>query len=748
MKRLILTAMIFGFAAGFCGCQCAGPDGSYKGEDCLRLEEIATAEVSPAGVRTVFQLSDCNGAPIADLASDEVTVLLDDQDIQSEGDVAPVLTQEVDFRLSTMLLLDLSYSIVENGNLQPMLDAASIAAHALVAQGHRVAIYQFAGPPYFGEVAGFTTEIEPLDAALSALATTEGFGTTDLYGSIVKAIEILDDETVPDVLSSETLILFTDGTDEAMASTAQAATAAIDGSDANVFTVGLGGDVNQDELLMFGKDGFEWAQDAADLASAFEAITQHVFDLAHSYYLLGVCSPRVGGWREMTIVVERGVTHGALDVAYSADGFDIVGCDPEVVAFPCTGRECGVFEGFACGECAGTEACTAEGQCAEMCVGDIECGYVEGADCGDCSDHGDGFVCDGNTCVEPCATAECGFVLGLDCGDCADQGATFACSDNACVDACAEAECGDVLGIDCGDCADQGAGFACDDGACVEACAAAECGEILGIDCGECADGLACGTDHLCAPLTLPGATWIEIPAATTTLGCLLSLDPSCGTEEARHEVVLSPFWILSTEVTVEMYAGCVADDACDPSHVATGSSCNYGLPDRENHPVNCIDWDGMREFCQHVGGDLPTEAQWERAMRGDHDGDGEAYWIYPWGSSPAPSCDRAVMNDGDPGCGLGHTDAVGTKPSTGAGLDNMACNVSEWTRDLYGADLGGCASYPCTDPAGPSAGDERVVRGGNWNDFYASAFRTAARDSRDPASASPAVGGRCVIAL
>jgi len=749
MNRYTFITLLFALVSALGGCQCSeGGSGYQPGPGCLKLEEIMTSDVAPAGVRTVFQLSDCAGAPIPDLKSEEVTVLLDDEGIQSEGDVAPVLTQEVDFRLSTMLLLDLSYSIVENGNLQPMLDAARAGAHALVAQGHRVAIYQFAGPPYFGEVQGFTTDVVALDAALDGLATTPGFGTTDLYGSIEKAVEVLDDEQSVDVLSSETLILFTDGTDEAMVSTADAALEAIEAGDLNVFTVGLGGDVDQEELLAIGKDGFEWAENAADLVAAFEAITQHVVDLAHSYYLLGVCSPRVGGWREMTIIVTRGTSTGSVDVTYNADGFDIVGCDSEVVAFPCTGRECGVVEGFACGECAESESCSEDGQCVDMCTGVIECGYVDGADCGGCEDHGEGFVCDGNACVEPCATAECGFVLGLDCGDCADQGDGFVCADNACVDACADAECGEILGVDCGDCADHGDGFACDDHACVDACADAECGEILGVACGECADGLVCGADNLCAPVELPGAAWVEVPGATTTLGCLPSLDPSCGLDEARHEIALSPFWILSTEVTVEMYELCVADDGCDPSHVGTAASCNYGVAGREEHPINCIDWAGLQEFCAYAGGDLPTEAQWERAMRGDHDGEASTYWIYAWGNSPAPTCDLVVMNDGDPGCGLGHTDAVGTKPSTGLGLSNMACNVSEWTRDLYGADLGGCASYPCTDPAGPTVGDERVVRGGNWNDFYTSAFRTAARDGRDPASTSPAVGGRCVIAI
>jgi len=348
-------------------------------------------------------------------------------------------------------------------------------------------------------------------------------------------------------------------------------------------------------------------------------------------------------------------------------------------------------------------------------VGDIECGDVGGANCGDCSDHGAGWVCEANTCV----------------------------------DACAEAECGAVDGVDCGDCSAYGDGFACNGNACVEACAGAECGTILGVECGECALDLECGENHTCGPPELDGAVWIAVPSATEAFGCLASLDPSCAEDEARHVVTVSSFWILATEVTAEMYAACVEDGACDPSHVtASDETCNYGVMGREHHPINCIDWAGMREYCAFAGGDLPTEAQWELAMRGAHDGVGEAYWIYPWGNTPEPSCDVAVMNDGTAGCGLLQTDEVGTKPATGSGLFNMACNVSEWTRDLYGAQLGGCDTYPCTDPDGPADGDERVLRGGNWNDFYASAFRTAARASRDPASSSPAVGGRCVIPM
>jgi formylglycine-generating enzyme required for sulfatase activity len=144
------------------------------------------------------------------------------------------------------------------------------------------------------------------------------------------------------------------------------------------------------------------------------------------------------------------------------------------------------------------------------------------------------------------------------------------------------------------------------------------------------------------------------------------------------------------------------------------------------------------------VGGHVATEAQWERAYRGDHDDVIESYWIYPWGNSPTPSCTHLVMDDGGPGCGLGGTDEVKTKPVTTFDLYNMGGNVAEWAFDWYGTELGGCSAYPCSDPDGPDTGVDKILRGGAWNDFFNSAFRTARRDSRDPTSPIASVGGRC----
>ncbi|HUT77645.1 MAG TPA: VWA domain-containing protein, partial [Polyangia bacterium] len=201
MKRAIPFALLCLALGSFQSCNC-----DDELDRCIVLTEIQTDEVAPAGVRTVFQATDCNGDPIPDLTDGDVTLLLDGQELQTEGDVAPVLTQAIEFEMYTLLLLDMSDSIVQSGNLLAMVNAARTLVNTLVGQGHKVAIFRFAGPAYFGVVQDFTTSETDLDAALDGLAASQGLGTTDLYGSIVKALLALDGAPNPEVLHTKTLV--------------------------------------------------------------------------------------------------------------------------------------------------------------------------------------------------------------------------------------------------------------------------------------------------------------------------------------------------------------------------------------------------------------------------------------------------------------------------------------------------------------------------------------------------------------
>jgi formylglycine-generating enzyme required for sulfatase activity len=211
--------------------------------------------------------------------------------------------------------------------------------------------------------------------------------------------------------------------------------------------------------------------------------------------------------------------------------------------------------------------------------------------------------------------------------------------------------------------------------------------------------------------------------------------------EAPPRQVTLSRYCIDRTEVTVAQYAACVEGGGCQAPVEAYSDDedCNMGAPQRQQHPINCVSMRQAAAYCQWAGRRLPTEAEWEKAARGT---DGRTW---PWGDSPSPSCQLAVMSeDGQSlGCGAGTTAPVGSKPDGASpyGALDMAGNVWEWTADGYEEDY--YSHAPNTDPAGPDEDTYFVRRGGGWY-YTAQDLRTTARLSDRDTFADDDLGFRC----
>jgi formylglycine-generating enzyme required for sulfatase activity len=228
-----------------------------------------------------------------------------------------------------------------------------------------------------------------------------------------------------------------------------------------------------------------------------------------------------------------------------------------------------------------------------------------------------------------------------------------------------------------------------------------------------------------------------EVPAGPFFMGCNAAVDSECGPEEKpSRRVELAGFMIDRYEVTVGDYQACVGTGSCTAPH--PGDGCNYGKGGRDDHPVNCVDWDQAYVYCAWLGKRLPTEAEWEKAARGI---DGRKY---PWGDSPEPTCEYAVMFD-ESACGTRDTQPVGSRARGRGpyGVDDMAGNVWEWVADWYAASYYGVAAD--VDPQGPEAGVYRVIRGGSWGMSYENYLRVSARWGREPAADFGTIGFRCV---
>lgn len=229
----------------------------------------------------------------------------------------------------------------------------------------------------------------------------------------------------------------------------------------------------------------------------------------------------------------------------------------------------------------------------------------------------------------------------------------------------------------------------------------------------------------------IDGMKMVYVPEGTFIMG---SDDHDAGEDEKPvRNVRLDAFWIDKYEVTNGQYERCVAAGVCTmPSETKSAKQDSYyGNVEFENHPVIYVNWHQAQIYCQWVGGDLPTEAQWEKAARGE---DGNKY---PWGNeSPNSSYANYDNNEGD-------TTAVGTYSGGRSvyGAMDMAGNVWEWVRDWYQNKYD---AHETDNPTGPSGGTYRVLRGGSWYDISRN-IRSSLRYYYYPSSTYDLIGFRCV---
>jgi len=217
------------------------------------------------------------------------------------------------------------------------------------------------------------------------------------------------------------------------------------------------------------------------------------------------------------------------------------------------------------------------------------------------------------------------------------------------------------------------------------------------------------------------GSVLIEIPAGSFTMGS----NDGGSDEKPVHTVSLNKYYIGKYEVTNAQYKKfCDATGHAQPSQPSdpgfSGLS-NY-FTNYPNYPVVNVSWNDAKAYCDWAGLRLPTEAEWEKAARGT---DGRKYlWGNTW--------DAAKCNSSERGDSYEYTSPVGSFPSgvSPYGCYDMAGNVWEWCNDWYGENY--YANSPSSNPAGPASGDDRVLRGGGWNDD-AGRCRSANRGSNFP---------------
>jgi formylglycine-generating enzyme required for sulfatase activity len=209
---------------------------------------------------------------------------------------------------------------------------------------------------------------------------------------------------------------------------------------------------------------------------------------------------------------------------------------------------------------------------------------------------------------------------------------------------------------------------------------------------------------------TESGIVFVRICPGTFTMGSAGNDQRAESFEKPAHQVTLSEFWIGKTEITNDQYRRFRSDHQ--------GNA---------NLPVINVSWAEAEAACEHFGGRLPTEAEWEYAARAgsktSFGEDEERLGEYAWYQA---NSGRTLH-------------PVGTKKANAWGLNDMLGNAAEWVADWLG-------SYPGvaqTDPSGPSTGRARVVRGGSFV-VGLGGLRSAFRGGFLSTDRNGAVGFRC----
>jgi formylglycine-generating enzyme len=200
----------------------------------------------------------------------------------------------------------------------------------------------------------------------------------------------------------------------------------------------------------------------------------------------------------------------------------------------------------------------------------------------------------------------------------------------------------------------------------------------------------------------------------------LMGSDSGQDCERPVHRVWVDSFLLAATQVTNAEYERFLHATAAPPPRFWSDSSFSH-----PQQPVAGVSWVEAARYCEWLSSQtrcnyrLPTEAEWERAARGDLE-----QKQFPWGDElPQSLPDYATRWQTGP-------QPVARYAAHGFGLYDICDNVHEWCSDWY--DPNYYASSPERNPPGPATGQRKASRGGSWR-HHVKVARCSARSSIPP---------------
>lgn len=318
----------------------------------------ALQTLPPARVSVSFTVDTSDGEPVSGLAAEKFEIFEDGAKVSAYESQRSIQPKGQKSRMFSLLLLDMSGSILRSGEFPKVQEAASAYVDRVLGEGgdaQRIAVYAFDGRANLLPVVPFSADALALKNGIANLAqrqctvnadcvaqadarTCAGWlcvdESTNLNGAVVQALTQLDTAvgSEPQIPFKESaLVVFTDGTDQAARVSRSETSTAVRNSHSHVFAVGLGGEVDRGALADFAKDGYEPVAAAEQLQTAFDGIAKRIASMANRFYVLDYCSPKRSGTHELRIVASYTLptgdsVSGSLTRQFDATGFTS-GCE-------------------------------------------------------------------------------------------------------------------------------------------------------------------------------------------------------------------------------------------------------------------------------------------------------------------------------------------------------------------------------------------------------------------------------------
>jgi VWFA-related protein len=314
------------------------------GENELLLSIQDQYTTLPGKVSIFFRVSDTNGNPVPGLTADQFTIYEQGRNdacfstISKTESQARISPNAQIFSNNTLLVLDLSNSVLSSSMEELKTASMSFVDNVMPSAespAFRMAIYWFDGEDELHLLNPLTSSKSELNAAIQGITQDiSSDPSTDLYGAVIKATNVAEDllkESTDDrTIGAASVVIFTDGTDQASRYTENAALSAVTNADKNIsfFSIGLGAEIDAEVLADIGKTYSVFASNKEELETTFNDISFRVSQQANSFYLFEYCSPKRDGSGESNLAIQ--VTDdnrkGAVQTKFSANGF-VGGCE-------------------------------------------------------------------------------------------------------------------------------------------------------------------------------------------------------------------------------------------------------------------------------------------------------------------------------------------------------------------------------------------------------------------------------------